>query len=309
MLGKKLLKTIYKKIKGKDYSIGLLIPEFLDWLLLDLNLSPQTINKHEECLGHVILYIGDMDIRKLTVSDVLEMKRKMNDKKLSSARRNSILFALRKLLRYCQEEKGVRVIDPSKIKPLRIPKRAVIYLTNEEVHKFVGCIGTSKMYGLRFRTLVEVLLTTGMRISEALSLNRNDIDFNKGEAVIVGKNNKERIVYFNNRSLKSINMYLKRRWDKEDPLFVTHCLPKRWSCSDARMYFLKYRKVSGISKKITPHIIRHSVATNLLFNGADITFIKEILGHEDIKTTCKYYLGLDKRKVKEAHKEYLNFNN
>jgi len=309
MLRKKLLKIIQEKIKRKKYSINVLIPEFLDWLLLDLNLSTQTIDKYEECLGHIILYIGDLNIRKLTISDVFKMKRKMNDKKLSSARRNSMLFALRKLLRYCNIVLEIDVLDPTKIIPLKIKQKHVVYLTSKEIAIFRKAINRSTRYGKRFRALFEVLLNSGMRISEALSLDRDSIDFEKKEANIIGKGGVPRIAYFNDDAIARIIIYLETRWDNNPALFVTHgSNPKRLKRGSAEQEFSRYQKIVNIKKKVTPHVLRHTFCTNLFHNGLDITWIKELAGHRDIQTTAKYYLGTSKKKVKQAYEEYLNFN-
>jgi len=210
------------------------------------------------------------------------------------------------------------VIEANKVKAPRAAKREVIYLNNEEIKRFIDSIkienewkGRKKQKnlfidGLRFRTLVEVLLGTGARISEALSLDRDKIDFAKAEAKIIGKGNKERILFFNQRCLYWIRYYLEQRRDKEKALFVTRRLT-RLHREDVSKLFKTYTKKSGIPKRVTPHILRHTMATNLLFNGCPINHVKEILGHERLETTCKYYLGVDKTVAKEAHRNFLNF--
>jgi len=100
--------------------------------------------------------------------------------------------------------------------------------------------------------------------------------------------------------------YLENRKDEELPLFITHKLTRMRNVDISRV-FMQYRKKSGVNKKITPHILRHTTATTLLFNGCPISHVKEILGHERLETTCKYYLGVDKRLAKEAHGKYLNY--
>ena len=162
------------------------------------------------------------------------------------------------------------------------------------------------MDGLRFRVLVEVLLGTGMRISEALSLNRDTINWEKAEAKIIGKGSKERTVFFNQRSLDWVKKYLDIRTDNEPALFITQ-QGTRLSKIDVPGFFKRYAKKAGITKKLTPHILRHTCATNLLFNGCAINNVQVILGHDRLETTCRYYLGVDKSKAKEAHGKFLNF--
>ena len=161
------------------------------------------------------------------------------------------------------------------------------------------------MAWLRLRTLVEVLLGTAMRISEALSLKRSSINFETGETTIIGKGNKERVVFFSPRALGWVKEYLSRRTDKKDILFLSSDRPM--TSINARAYFTQLQELSGLKKKVTPHILRHTAATTLLHNGCPIGYIKEILGHEDLMTTCKYYLGTDKRAAKKAHVQYLDY--
>ena len=129
----------------------------------------------------------------------------------------------------------------------------------------------------------------------------------KKEAKIVGKGNKERVVFFTKRSLEWIQRYLESRHDTQEAIFVTREGDSRLLVGDIWRFFARHRKLARINKKLTPHILRHTVATNLVFNGCPIVHIKEILGHERLDTTCKYYLGVDKIQAKKAHKQYLNF--
>jgi len=157
--------------------------------------------------------------------------------------------------------------------------------------------------------LVEVLLGTGMRISEALSLNRQDIDWERKEAKIIGKGNKQRRVFFTDRSLYWIQRYLKLRQDSHEAIFITRYPFHRLKREDVWRFFDRHRRMARIEKKLTPHILRHTVATNLMFSGCPLAHIKEILGHARIDTTFRYYLGVDQEKAKEAHQHYLNLLN
>ena len=146
-----------------------------------------------------------------------------------------------------------------------------------------------------------------MRIGEVLSLNRRDIDWERREAKIIGKGNKERTVFFTKRSLDWLRKYLERRTDTHEAVFVTRKPHSRMHRDDIWRFFDRHRRLAKIHKKLTPHILRHTVATNLIFNGCPIVHVKEILGHERLDTTCKYYLGVDKKQAKKAHKKFLDF--
>lgn len=292
--------------------IGDLIPGFLKYARYEIGLSPETVGKYRESLLWVIRDLGDLPAGQLTPLHFTDLKEKIARRGAGESRVASIVFALKSFLKFCREFLRLDVLDYKLVKAPKRQRREVLFLTNEEVKQFIDSIkletldGRVSMNGLRFRTLVEVLLGTGMRISEALSLDRDMIDFAKGEAKIVGKGNKERTVFFTERALHWIKLYLEHRADTAKPLFITHKLTRMARC-DMSNLFKNYVKHAGLDKKITPHILRHTVATNLLFNGCPISHVKEILGHERLETTCHYYLGVDKRKAKEAHGKYLSF--
>ncbi|MCL5667276.1 MAG: tyrosine-type recombinase/integrase [Patescibacteria group bacterium] len=298
--------------------ISTIVPGFLRYSQYERSLSAQTAQKYGESLGWVVKHLGDLPVKSLDLGYVAILKQKIIDRGAGESRVSSITFALKSFLRYCKDVLELPVLDPLKIKPPKRRRREVIYLTNEEIHQFINAINFEKFWngksrkrcirmdGLRFRTLVEVLLGTGMRISEALNLKRSQINIEKKEAKIIGKGGKERTVFFSERSLEWIRFYLDNRNDNIEWVFVTHSGLK-WDRADISKIFKGYARRAGITKKITPHILRHTMATNLLFNGCPISHVKEILGHDRLETTCRYYLGLDKSKAKEAHGKFLNF--
>ena len=164
--------------------------------------------------------------------------------------------------------------------------------------------------GLRDRALAEVLCITGMRIAEALSLNRAQIDWETQTAQIVGKGNKPRKVYFTDSALAWIRQYLDIRHDEHPALFVTQGdNPIRLNAQGTWKRFHRYAKQAGIGKKVYPHMLRHTMATTLLANGCPIGHIRALLGHEHLTTTCKYYLGIIAEKdVQAAHAKYLSYD-
>jgi integrase/recombinase XerD len=226
----------------------------------------------------------------------------------------TVIAAFKSFLRFCQLNVGIETMDVKQIRCPRIPKTEVLFLTPEEVQQFVAAIPIHKSHQgfdlkwLCFRTLVEVLLGTGVRISEALSLKRTSINFQTGEATIVGKGNKERVIFFSPRSLNWIKEYLMRRKDDGGSLFAVGRHGNPLTLATAITWFRRFRKMAGIKEKVTAHVLRHTVATTLLFNGCPIGHIKDILGHERLITTCNFYLGADKRAAKKAHQEFLDYD-
>ncbi len=161
----------------------------------------------------------------------------------------------------------------------------------------------------RFRTLVSVLISTGCRISEALNLKIQDIDWDKKEAMIIGKGNKQRKLYFTDWSLECIREYIKKRKYKGKFIFVVQGKKKRWDRNDAQRSFRNYREKLRLAPIITAHTIRHSFATMLLKKGVSLGHIQVLLGHSDIQTTSRHYLGiLSDDEAKEAHKKYMDMD-
>ena len=295
-------------------SFARLAPEFLLWAQVELSFSQESVAKYGECLKQVWLAVGEKRISEFAKTDLLGLKARWAAKTLSASRQMSLLLSLRRFLLFCRDEKGISLsFDPAEIKPPPRPRREVGFLTPEEIENFISSIplvtykGGVHHAGLRLRAIVETLLGSAMRISEALSLNCDSIDFERREAKIIGKGNKERTVFFTDRALRWIKRYLESRSDDCPALFVCRNGRTRLKRDDLWRYFDRHRKLAGIKKRVTPHIMRHTAATQLLFNGCPIGHIKEILGHERLETTCRYYLGLDHRAAKAAHHKYLHY--
>lgn len=277
--------------------------------------SPLTIVRYREAMGWVIRDLGDQTLTRLNVGHVLSLRRKMEERGCGEARVAGILNALRSFLKFCREVLGLATLDPQQVRVPRIPRRDVVYLTREEVEQFLKSIvrsgerwETVALPRLRFRALVEVLLGTGARISEILSLDRGDVDFQRREAKTVGKGNKQRVVFFTERALEWLGRYLSRRRDDEGALFVSRGgQPSRLTYDAVKNVFKRVTREARLRKKVSAHILRHTMATTLLFNGCPIAHIKELLGHERLDTTCRYYLAVDVRAAKEAHKEFLRY--
>jgi integrase/recombinase XerD len=288
-------------------------PEFLLYAEVELGFAKQSLVKYADCLRQVERMLGSVTVTSVSQDDVLQLKSAMLRRNLSVSRQVSILCALKRLLQFWTDKHHGAMLDPALIIMPRRPRRQVDYLTADEVERFVRGIRITSfrdktvVSGLRFRALVEALLGSGMRIGELLSLNRTDIDFQRGEARVVGKGNKQRTVFFTGRALEWLSRYLAARHDKHSALFVCQGGQARLARTDIWRPFNRHRVLAGIHKKVTPHLLRHTAATQLLFNGCPIGHIKEILGHERLETTCRYYLGLDNRAAKRAFNQYLTY--
>ena len=284
--------------------------QFLEYARVELQFGAQTLEKYEYCLRRLARALGDRPVTEITASDITLIKSEMLARGNGVCWQIVILASLKRLLLFCQDRLSLTVLDPAAVTIPKRPRREVIFLTPDEVQRFVTAIPltTSKNQphhpGIRFRALVETLLGSAMRIGEVLSLNRTDIDFERKEARVIGKGNKERTVFFTDRALGWLGRYLEMRADESPALFVSQ-VGSRLARTDIWRPFHRFRKIAGLNKPVRPHLLRHTAATQLLFNGCPVGHIKEILGHERLETTCRYYLGLDRRAAKAAHQQYL----
>jgi integrase/recombinase XerD len=299
----------------RSLTISAVAPAFLDWTRYEMRRAPATIQRYREALGWIIRDVGDVPIASLHIGHILELRRRMDARGCQEARMASILNSLRSLLKFSGTILRLPVLDPRSVRIPRIPRRDVVYLTKEEIARFLMAIvpedeawEKAPISRLRFRALVEVLLGTGARISEILKLDRRDVSFEHREARVIGKGNKERTLFFSERSLEWLKRYLDERTDNETALFVDHRNPpRRITYAAVKTAFSRTLDRSGLRKTVTAHILRHTMATTLLFNGCPIGHIKSLLGHERLDTTCRYYLGLDIRAAKEAHGQFLTY--
>ncbi len=291
-------------------TIMALVPGFCEYMAAERHLSPKTIRGYHEAVRFFVKLMDDVPITALRLPHFITLKSRMLQRHAGESRIASVLNAVKCFLVYARDIHQLSVLDITSIKAPRVPRRQVAYLTPDEVRLFTEAIplrawsGKPRRSGYCFRALVETLLATGMRITEALNLDRESIDRVRQEAVIIGKGNKQRTVFFTERALQWVDSYLALRTDSEPALFVS-LKNTRLTLDTVEPMFRRIRRWSGLDKAATPHMLRHTAATNLLRNGCPIGHIKEILGHENLMTTCRYYLGiLDKVETKRAHARF-----
>lgn len=271
--------------------------------------AEQTLEGYEAVLKRMLKWIGDKDIREITLDDLMKMKKILIDRECKEGYIYKQLVVMRTLFRFCKEGLKIKVLEPEEIE---IPPRkinTVEYLTPPEVKKFLSVIDISSVYGVRQKALVTTLLDTGMRIGEALSLNKDSINFKAGTAVITGKGSKKRLVFFRKWSMWWIKKYLALRDDSHEALFVTHCkkpyTPTRFVPEDARRFFRIHSKKADM-RLVAPHMLRRTAATTFRFNGGDTRDIQLFLGHSSVSITERY-LGVDYSQIQKAHQKYLKY--
>ncbi|MDT8067951.1 MAG: tyrosine-type recombinase/integrase [Terriglobia bacterium] len=283
---------------------------FTEYMSAERRFSPRTVKNYGEACRYFAKELGDLGVSEIELRHFISLKARMEVRGTGASRVASIIVGMKCLLQYVRDVLGVAVMDLTGIRTPKAPSREVTYLTHDELGIFFAAIrlqtwtGEPRYSGYCFRALAETLLATGMRISEALALDRNSIDLVAKEAVIVGKGNKQRTVFFTDRALEWLQKYLALRRDSNPALFLSS-RSRRLTIDAVGRTFCRVRTWAGLEKHVTPHTLRHTTATNLLANGCPIGFIREVLGHQRLETTCRYYLGiLNRADTKKAHEKY-----
>jgi len=275
----------------------------------DLELADSTRKKYREISVRIIEEIGDIDIRKIDLSVVSKFKKGLNEKGLSPARKNHFIVVLRLLLKFAKEIEKIDVSNYEQIKKYKEINKLVEVLTDEEVKILLDSIDEDNFSKLRLKTLIICLLSTGARISEMLSLNISDVDFESGLASTKGKGGKINQIIFNSLSLEYLKKYFGVRIDDHPALFVTS-KSTRWRINCAERAIRNQGHKAGLEKRVYPHLMRKTAASKMFFAGAPLPIVAKFLSHSDLSTCQKYYLrGASFEEVKQYHKDIMDFNN
>lgn len=224
------------------------------------------------------------------------------------ATQNYYLIAIRQFLSYCTK-RDIACLSPEKVELAKLPERDVDILYPEEIDLLLSSMPTVTIEDIRDFALLSVLFSTGVRISEAMSLDRDDIRESTNEIPVRGKGNKIRVVFLSESARNAITAYIEKRTDIDPALFIRHKKGigdqqnLRLSTRTMQRIIKKRAVDAGITKDITPHTIRHSFATDLLQNGADIRHVQQLLGHSSI-TTTQIYTHLTDTHLRSVHEKY-----
>ena len=234
-----------------------------------------------------------------------------NGNNLNKKTQNYYLIALRAFLKYLAK-RSVASLPPDKIELAKVGERSLDLITPEELSRLINAPDTSELKGLRDRAILELFFSTGLRVSELCSLPR-DISLKTDEFSIRGKGDKIRVVFISDDAKVAIKNYLEKRKDMDDALFVQVANPNSKKAQQSKTLRLTPRSMerivkyyaikAGISKKVTPHTIRHSFATDLLSNGADLRSVQALLGHSNI-TTTQIYTHVTDKQLRDVHKNF-----
>lgn len=295
--------------------------DFLDYLEVEKGRSLKTIENYSLYLNRFVEYTDDIKVSKIDLNTISKWRQWLNRYKtedgrsIGKATQNYHLIAMRSFLKYLAR-RDIESLAPEKIELATSKRPQVNFLTTDEVRRLFEAIDTSNIVGLRDRAIVELLFSTGLRVSELAALNVNSINFKTSEFSVRGKGQKDRPVYISESAAYCLSRYIEARNDNFAPLFVHYRGVQsdfnkgeytRLTVRSIQRIVERYAKAAGIAKHVTPHTLRHSFATDLLTNGADLRSVQSLLGHSNIATT-QVYTHVTDPQLRKAHEKFHSGN-
>lgn len=298
-----------------SHNISTLKREFLEHIEIEKGRSLKTVENYDRYLTEFLKYIKIEDPADLTSDKIREYRLWLNrkthgnsdkvqktvvlgQKTLKKRTQNYYLIALRSFLKYITAKRGVKTVAAETIELAKVPERTIDLISSEELKRLLDAPNQEEdiKKRLKNKAILETLFSTGLRVSEICALPR-DLDLSKDEISVRGKGEKVRVVFLSDMAKDSIKAYLKANTAIDSPTLFN--ITPRSVERLVKSYAIK----AGISKKVTPHVIRHSFATDLLQNGADLRSVQVLLGHANI-TTTQIYTHVTDRHLKEIHKNF-----
>jgi len=301
--------------------------DYLEFCEIEKNLSQNTIKMYHFYLTDFSFWAKDhLHQESFTISDIEEdlvkkyrvnLNRRISSKSNTEFKRSTqktFLVALRAFLKYLVVIEGLDTMSPDKILLGKAEDRVPKVLNPQQMEKLFEVQNLDRKSGVRDRAILQTLFSTGLRVSELVALNRDQINLNSGEFTVIGKGRKARTVYLSPEAIKWLKRYLSARADPFIPLFIRYSGKKmqendfdgeslRINPRSVQRLIKKYIKRAGISVDATPHTLRHTYATGLLSEGADLRSVQELLGHSNVSTT-QIYTHVTNRQLRDIHKRF-----
>jgi site-specific recombinase XerD len=303
-----------------------LIDDFLEYLEVEKGRSPLTIREYRHYLSRFLdwLKANSKAIGPDGITSELIRRYRLylahlcnpDGTLLKRVTQTYHIIALRAFLRYLLVQRDIATLSPDKIELPKQIQRSVAFLNSEQVERLLNSPKISDETGLRDKAILETLFSTGLRVSELVRLNRDQINLDRKEFGVRGKGDKLRVVFLSDTAAQWLERYLQTRKDSFKPLFrrysgrvdtIKDGEKMRLTARSVQEIVNKYAKRCGLPMEVTPHTLRHSFATDLLIGGADLRSVQEMLGHESIRTT-QVYTHVTNRHLKEVHKAFHNRN-
>jgi len=291
--------------------------DFLEYLEIDQNRSQKTIANYDHYLTRLIDYAGDIHVADIDTELVRKWRLWLNrlgtnvSDELGVSTLNYHLIALRSFLKFCLKH-DINCLAPNKIELARAKRKQVTWLDEDELERLFAQPDTTKLAGMRDRAILELLFSSGLRVSELVGLDREHINLKRREFMVRGKGQKDRPIFISPEAADWLGKYLDARKDNTKPLFIRYMGTKkvdltgnyhRLTARSVQRLVASYALLAGITKHVSPHTLRHSFATNLLSNGADIRSVQAMLGHSNISTT-QIYTHVTDPHLKKIHEEF-----
>jgi len=307
-------------------SVNDLINDFLEYCEIEKNQSELTIRNYDHYLRRFLNFAENgrsRDIRPEQINAELIRKYRLYLNRLNTELGGNLakitqtyhIIALRAFLKYLTK-RDIKSLPAEKVELGTMERRQIEFLEISEVDDLLQAPekypSKKELITLRDSAILETLFSTGLRISELVNLNCDQINLDRGEFTVRGKGGKDRVVFLSDSATKKIKTYLSKREDNAKPLFIHFSGVKdgldegdymRLTPRSIQRMVSKYAKLAGITKKVTPHMLRHSFATDLLINGADIRSVQAMLGHSSI-TTTQIYTHVTDTRLREVHNKY-----
>lgn len=290
-----------------------LLKDYLNYLEIERNRSPRTRENYERYLREFLKFSKAKSPKDIAEDIVREFRLNLNRKGIKKITQGYYIIALRNFLKYLLK-RDIKVLTPEKIELPKIPERQIEVLEYGDLERLLSAPRGNSLRALRDKAILETLFSTGLRLSELCGLDRY-IDLKRGELSVRGKGDKLRVVFLSNSAKEAVKKYLEARTDAEKELFVSLAKAANGKSQRApkvigpitpravqRMVEAR-AKEAGIAKHVHPHQLRHSFATDLLINGADLRSVQALLGHSNISTT-QIYTHITNKELREVHKAF-----
>ena len=292
--------------------------QFLEYLEIERGRSVKTVENYDRYLERFFTFAKVKKTSDLTEEQIREFRLHLNRQAgtkvggrvepMKRRTQNYYLIALRAFLKFLRK-RGIEALSPERIELAKVPERSLDLISPTELKRLMKAPDQKTLEGKRDKAILELLFSTGLRISELCGLSIDDVDLTRDEFSVRGKGDKVRVVFLSDTAKETLREYLKNRKDLDDALFVRYGRKAndggepRLQPRAVQRLLKHYAEMAGITRKVTPHVIRHSFATDLLSNGADLRSVQALLGHANIGTT-QIYTHVTDRHLREVHKKF-----
>lgn len=291
--------------------------DFLEYLEIEQGRSQKTIANYDHYLTRLSDYAGDIDVDEIDSELVRKWRLWLNrlgtntSDELGKSTLNYHLIALRSFLKFCSK-RDIEALAADKIELAKAKRKQVTWLDEDELERLFAQPDQGTLAGMRDRAILELLFSSGLRVSELVGLDRDHINLKRREFMVRGKGEKDRPIFISPEAADWLQKYMDARKDNTKPLFIRFAGNKkvdlsgnfhRLTARSVQRLVAHYALLAGITKHVSPHTLRHSFATNLLMNGADIRSVQAMLGHSNIATT-QIYTHVTDPHLKKIHEEF-----